>query len=230
MYKGKKILALVIARGGSKGIKNKNITDVGGRALIDWTFIAADKSKLVDRVILSSDDEKIIKRAHACHIDVPFKRPKNLALDESSAVDVAIHALESLKETYDYLVLLQATSPLREAQDIDKGIAQCIDKKARALMAIVKFDKNPYWLKSLNAKNELQAFLKKEVVPHRRQDSPDIFLPNGALYVIEVKTFLKSKTFAPAKTIGMEMPVERSVDIDTPKDLILARHYLSLKK
>ena len=230
MYKRKKILGLIIARAGSKGLKNKNLLNLAGKPLVDWTFIAAKKSKLLDHVMISTDDLNIIKRAAEQGVHAPFRRPINISDDKSSAVDVALHALNFLKEKYDYLVLLQATSPLRQSTDIDEGIRQCINKNAKSLMGIVSFEKNPFWLKFLNKKGEIRPLLKSKISHNRRQDADHYFLPNGAIYVVDIKTFRKKKTFSLPGTLGLEMPIERSIDIDSKKDLVLAEYYMKIFK
>src|SRR3990167_8107255 len=136
MIDGKKVLAVITARGGSKGLPRKNILEVGGRPMLAWSVDAAEKSSLLDRTILSSDDDEIIRVGREWGCDVPFKRPLELAHDETSTEHALIHALDHLEETYDYIVLLQPTSPLREAQDIDNCITTCRRRGVPACVSV----------------------------------------------------------------------------------------------
>ena len=131
MLNGKTILAIIPARGGSKGIPRKNIKPLAGKPLIAWTIEEAKKSKYIDRLILSSEDEEIIRIAKKWGCEVPFVRPKEFAEDETSGIEPILHAIETLSEKYDYVCLLQPTSPLRTVNDIDGCIKKCIDRSYR---------------------------------------------------------------------------------------------------
>src|SRR5690606_9725040 len=126
MFGDKKVLGLITARGGSKGIPRKNIKLLGGKPLIAWTIDAALKSRYIDRLILSSDDNEIISIAKSLNCDVPFVRPSELATEISSSMDVVLHALDHVGEFFDFLLLLQPTSPFRTSEDIDAIIESCI--------------------------------------------------------------------------------------------------------
>ena len=142
MIQGKKIIGLIAARGGSKGIPKKNIKPLLGSPLIYWTINEAKKSKYIDRLILSSDNEEIISVAKDCGLEVPFIRPAELAKDETIPVDVFIHAIEQCPG-YDFIVVLQPTSPLRIVDDIDKAILKIVDTGAPACVSMTIPDKNP---------------------------------------------------------------------------------------
>jgi len=139
MYKGKRIVATINARGGSKGVPGKNIRDLGGLPLIAWTIREARRSALIDRVIVSSDDEGILAVARSHGADTPFVRPAELARDDTPGVDPVLHVVEALKpDMYDYIVLLQPTSPLRTVEDIDGCIAACLDAASSCAAAMLK--------------------------------------------------------------------------------------------
>jgi CMP-N,N'-diacetyllegionaminic acid synthase len=119
MFEGKTILAIVPARGGSKGVPRKNIRLLAGKPLIAWTIDEAKKSRYIDRLILSSEDDEIIEVAREFGCEIPFKRPDELAQDDTPGIESVIHAINTLEEKYDFVVLLQPTSPLRTVEDID---------------------------------------------------------------------------------------------------------------
>jgi CMP-N,N'-diacetyllegionaminic acid synthase len=215
----KKVLAIIPARGRSKGIPGKNIKIVNGKPLLAWTIDHAKASKYIDRVILSSDDEKIMNVARKYKCEVPFKRPKELATDAAGSMQVLFHAMEALDEFYDYVVLLQATSPLRAAKDIDACIERCEEKKAPACVSVVKSDKSPYWMFTIGDGDIIKPIIDNNILPKRRQDAIPVYLVNGAVYVAKSKWIKKQDHFLTSETLGYVMPRERSIDIDTPLDL-----------
>lgn len=220
MIKKKKILAVIPARGGSKGISQKNIREVGGKPLIAWTIKEAKKSRYLDRIILSSDNEEIIQVAKKYGCDVPFIRPSDLAKDETPGVSVLLHAIEMLDD-YDYVVLLQPTSPLRSVDDIDGCITTCINKKLKSLVTITIAEKSPYWMFTKDSSNLLQPILKhsSNTLITRRQDLPVYFTLNGAINICDCEWLKENKKLITETTYGYEMPRSRSIDIDTLFDL-----------
>jgi N-acylneuraminate cytidylyltransferase len=138
MIEGQSVLAVIPARGGSKGVPRKNLRDVAGRPLIAWTIAAARGSSHIDRLVLSSDDEEIMETARRHGCDVPFRRPAELATDEADSMAVVMHAVETLAERYDYVVLLQPTSPLRASADIDGAIATCLRHMAPSCVTVCR--------------------------------------------------------------------------------------------
>lgn len=214
-----KVLGLISARGGSKGLPGKNIYPVCGLPLIAWTILAARKARLIDRLILSSDDQAIIDVAKYYGCEVPFSRPENLATDEATSVDVAVHALETLPEKYDLLVLLQPTSPLRTAEDIDGAVQLLLDTQAPSVVSVAISNKSPYWMLQIDENGSLEPLLSSEVRPKRRQDAPCIFLPNGAVYVVSSAVFLEQRNFLLPGTRPWIMPERRSIDIDLLEDI-----------
>ncbi|MGE7991589.1 cytidylyltransferase domain-containing protein [Pseudomonas sp. NPDC089554] len=225
MYSGHKILALITARGGSKGIPRKNVIDVAGKPLIGWTIEAARHSTLLDRLVLSSDDAEIISVAAQLGCEVPFVRDLSLAGDAASSVDVVIDCLQRLPE-YDYIVLLQPTSPLRTAEDIDEAVRLCIDAQAPACVSVCEVEESPFWMFSLSDNGVLDPLLKSQY--SRRQELPSIYRLNGAVYVAKTSWFIESRSFLSELTQGYIMPRERSLDIDTPDDLEKVRHFMAI--
>ncbi len=224
MIHGKKVLGIIPARGGSKGIPGKNIRMVAGKPLIAWTIEAVKESKYLDRIILSSDDDEIIKVAKEWHLEVPFVRPADLARDDTPGIDPVLHALGELPG-FDYVVLLQPTSPLRTAEDIDKCIEKCLELGALSGVSVTQPDKSPYVMYTLAGQN-LRPLLDNNSYACR-QDIPKILALNGAVYVAQVDWIREKKTFVTEDTIAYEMPKERSIDIDEEIDLTFIQDLLS---
>lgn len=217
MLKNKKILAIIPARGGSKGVPGKNIKQAGGKPLIAWIIEAAKQSIYIDRLILSSDDDEIIRVAQIYGCEVPFVRPPDLAQDDSSASDVVLHALRQIPG-YDYVMLLQPTSPLTQTQDIDGCIEFCINSNASASVSLTKPDKSPYWMFNMGEDNQLLPVLGETYLNRPRQELPEVYMPNGAIYIAEFEWFLKNRSFYSDSTLGFLIPQERSLDIDSEWD------------
>ncbi len=220
MFKNKKILAIIPARGGSKGVPGKNIKLAGGKPLIAWIIEAAKSSIYIDRLMLSSDDNQIISVAKNYGCEVPFVRPSDFAQDDSSASDAILHALNKISG-YDYVMLLQPTSPLTITKDIDGCIESCINSKAKATVSVTEPGKSPYWMFNMGSDNTLIPVLGKEYLNMRRQDLPLVYLPTGAIYMAEFDWFLKNRSFYSDSTKGYIIPMERSLDIDSEFDFKL---------
>lgn len=226
MIAGRRVLALIPARGGSKGLPGKNIREVGGRALLDWTIAAARASLHVDRVVLSSDDPAIMAVARACGCDVPFRRPDALATDVATTLDVVLHALDALPE-FDVLVLLQPTSPLRTAADIDAAVERMIDTGASSCVSVCEVEQSPYWMYRIDNNGVLKPIIEQPHGASRRQDLPQVYVLNGAVYVADVERLRAARAFVTADTVAYPMPLERSIDIDTAADFEVFRKAVS---
>lgn len=215
MYKGKRIVATINARGGSKGVPGKNIRDLGGLPLIAWTIREARRSAMIDRVIVSSDDEGILAVARSHGADTPFIRPAELARDDTPGVDPVLHVVEALKpDVYDYIVLLQPTSPLRTVQDIDGCIIACLDAALPCLISVTEADKSPYFMFTMAPDGLMSPVIAQERFHTRRQDLPRVVAPNGAVYVADCAWLARTRSYLTPETRGYEMPRERSQDID----------------
>jgi len=226
MIDGLSVLALVPARGGSKGLPGKNIIDLGGKPLLAWTLAAAAESQYIDRTVLSSDDAAIIEVAQAFGCEVPFTRPAELAQDETPAIDVIEHALTELPG-FDLLVLLQPTSPLRSSEDIDRTIRLCVEEDAPSAVSVTPADKPPEWLYYLGKGQTLEPLMGEGPSVTRRQDSRPACYLNGAVYVARPAWLLEKAGFVGEGTVACELPAERAVDIDGPGDLAYAEFLLS---
>ncbi|MGE4518733.1 MAG: hypothetical protein AB7E04_04425 [Desulfobacteraceae bacterium] len=224
MYKNLSVLAVIPARGGSKGVLNKNLRKIGGKTLVERTVDVASRSKYIDRYILSSDSDEIIGNAIKAGCDVPFKRPDHLAQDNSSTNDVLIHAMENV-ENYDLLVCLQVTSPLVNSDDVDSCISRCALEGVKACISSCMPSKNPYWMFKLK-NGFFDPLMGREFFNKRRQDLPDVYIPNGAVAVAYADWFKENKSFYSEYTASYVMPAERSFDLDTEFDFLLVETYL----
>lgn len=236
MYKNKNILGFIPARGGSKGLPRKNIKPLLGKPLIAWTIEQALASKYLDRVVVSTEDEEIAEISKKYGAEVPFLRPKELARDESTTIDVILHTLnwfENAGEKYDYLALLEPTSPLREKNDIDKCIELLINNEAaKSIVSVSKLesahpefniviDKKSGFIKKVNGTTEFKVL--------RRQDLPDIYFFDGTIYISEISTLKIKRTFYHKLTISYIVPRWKSLEIDELSDIICAEALLKSK-
>ena len=219
---GKLVLAIIPARGGSKGLPRKNILPIAGKPLIAWSIEAAKKSQYIDRCIISTDSKEIAETAIKYGGDVPFMRPNELATDEAKSDDVIKHAIESLSENYEIVILLQPTSPLRTTEDIDCALEYMRIKKATALVSIVKSEKPPEWTIRIDEDFKILDSVEELKMGKRRQDYPDSYNLNGAIYISDSPQYLSTNSFFGKQTVAFIMSKEHSVDIDNSVDLQLA--------
>lgn len=220
MFAGKKILGIITARGGSKGIPRKNVIPIGGKPLIGWTIEAALASRYIDRLILSSDDPEIIRVAKSFGCDAPFERDASLATDTASSADVVEDALRRVPG-YEYFVLLQPTSPLRLAEDIDACVEKGVGAAADSCVSVTEAEQSPYWMYRKREDGSLEPLLSAPKGTSRRQDLPKSLVLNGAIYVVSTNAFLAERKFLFKGSLSYEMPASRSLDIDTELDLKL---------
>jgi N-acylneuraminate cytidylyltransferase len=214
------VLAIIPARGGSKGVPRKNIKNLAGKPLIAWTIEEAKKSKYIDRLIISSDDLEIIEIARQWGCEAPFVRSMELAQDDTPGIDPIMHAIGKLPH-YDYVMVLQPTSPLRTSADIDLCMELCVEKRARACVSVTEPDKSPYWMFTVDADGKMNQLIGTKAVISRRQDLPKVYAVNGALYIAETAHLLKTRTFLDDNATAFVMVQERSLDIDTDYDFWL---------
>lgn len=232
MINNKKVLGIIPARGGSKGLKNKNVLNLNGYPLIYWPIKALKNSKYVDKFILSSDSKKITKIANKYKCPTPFLRPKSLAKDTSSTIDVVIHAIDYFKSKnlyFDYVILLEPTSPLTSSDDVNKAIEKLDkNKKAHSIVGISKnINQHPSFTVSLSNKKYLK-FLDKKF--KRRQEISDLYFLDGSLYISKVEALMKYKSFYHNKTLGFIMPKWKSFEIDDYIDFLIISTLMKNKK
>ena len=228
MYDNKKILALIPARGGSKGIKHKNIFPLHNKPLIAWTIEAALNSKYIDDTIITTDDTEIAEVSRNYGAQVPFMRPPELAGDKSKTIDAVIHALDTLKNMgriYDVLVLLQPTSPLRDSHDIDEALNIFFDNHEDSVVSVSKTEDSPLLIRTVNHDGKLNKILDVNSTC-RRQDMPEYFRVNGSIYINKIDEININTSFNDNRHAFI-MKNEHSVDIDEMKDLIIAEYYIN---
>lgn len=222
------MIAIIPARGGSKGLPGKNIKKLLDKPLIAWTIEAAKKSKYIDRIIVSTDDTEIAEIAKQYGAEIPFLRPKELASDTSLAVDNYIYTINRLKreENIDIerFVVLQPTSPLRIAADIDNAIELFEKKNADSVISYTKEAHPVTWHKYIDQEGKMEDILPNTIA--NRQENRISYYPNGAVYVFRSDLIYK-RTYTSKKTFAYIMPRNRSVDIDYQEDFDYVEFLLS---
>jgi CMP-N,N'-diacetyllegionaminic acid synthase len=227
MLNGKKIVAIIPARGGSKRVPRKNLRPILGKSLLKRTIEVAKQSRFIDRVVVTSEDAEIITAAKKAGADVPFVRPAELSEDTTPGTAPVLHAVENLPG-YDYLILLQVTTPLRDVIDIDESLQFCVNQNASICVSVKEVSESPYWMFKINKNNQLVPILS-EKAPSRSQDLPAVTILNGAIYIARTDWFLEHKTFLTPETIGFKMSREKSLDIDTEDDMQEYERYLTMQ-
>ncbi|MCM1992637.1 cytidylyltransferase domain-containing protein [Oceanirhabdus seepicola] len=232
MIDGKKILAVIPARGGSKGIKNKNIIKLQGKHLIGYTIDVCAESSYIDEYIVSTDSENIKEVSELYGAKVPFLRPENLADDRAKSIDVVLHAVGEMEKRvgkYEIVILLQPTSPLRTAEDLDKAILDFLKSGAESLVSVCESEKSPIIMREIK-EGRLTEIVNFRGNNTRRQELPTYYVFNGAIYINAVNMIKEKRCFVDEDTIPFIMDKSHSVDIDDEKDLIIAGYYLNRRK
>ena len=221
-----KILCLIPARAGSKRLTGKNLKLLNGKPLVAWTIEAALQSSSVVDVVVSTESSEIANIAIEYGASVPFIRPSSLAEDDTSSIAVVLDALHQLQcqgKFYDQVILLQPTSPLRTAKEIDAGVDFYFHKGALAVIGVCEVEHHPFWSNKLPADFSMENFLPEQHINLRSQDLPLYYRINGAFYMADVREVIKQRRFfLSQKIFGFLMSRESSVDIDTKLDFILA--------
>ena len=233
MSKKYKFLGIITARGGSKSIPKKNIKKLAGRPLIKYTIEAAQESKLLDRVIISTDSREIANYCKKQGIEAPFLRPKHLATDTAKSLGALIHAVRYLekkeKHKPDYIITLQPTSPLRTSQDIDNSIKLILkNKEVDSLVSVTAIQDTHHPFKIMTFNGEyLGQYKKGRLVP--RQALPKFYARNSAIYITKYNILMKDKRIIGKKCLPYFMPKERSIDIDDKFDWKIADYLIKQK-
>ncbi len=219
---GPSIMGLITARGGSKGIPGKNLIPIMGRPLISYTIEAALESKVLERVIVTTDDAKIAEVSRQYGAETPFVRPANLSGDWDPSYPVVVHALEWMAENEDYLpdymMLMQPTSPLRIAEDIRNAVAIARDKDADGVISVYEPKQHPHWMFELAEDGRFADFDPHERELTRRQSLSPQYMLNGSIYLVKRSVIMKQDNFYTPNTYALVMPRERSFDIDSLHD------------
>ena len=229
-----KVLAIIPARSGSKGIKNKNLANLHGKPLIYWTIKEAKKVNFIDEIIVSTDSKIIADEAKKYSIKVPFIRPKKLSSDTSNSIELILHALNWFEKNlifYDIVILLEPTSPFRESQDIVNAVNLMISKDAQSVVGIseIKSD-HPDFTYSKNKNYFIKPFFTEKPILSRRQDTKTLFFLEGSVYASYTDTLRKELTFYHNKTVGFEFSKIKSIEIDDKEDLYIAEALMNYKE
>tara|TARA_B110000908_G_C10214787_1_gene432187 strand:- start:984 stop:1679 length:696 start_codon:yes stop_codon:yes gene_type:complete len=220
-------LAIIPARGGSKGLPGKNILSLAGIPLITHTINAALEAESVGRLIVSTDDEAIATVARESGAEVPFLRPAALSDDTASGVDACLHALEYANDSLDYhpelVVYLQPTSPMRSAADIDAAVKLLHDRNADSVVSVKAVTEYPQWMKKMDGEQRISPLFEELEITAARQNLEKSYILNGAIYLSTTEALLKHRNFYGSDTRGYLMPEERSIDIDTLNDFLMAQ-------
>ncbi len=217
------VIALITARGGSKGLPRKNILPAGGKPLIAWTIEAARKSR-VRSVIVSTDDEEIAQIARQCGAEVPFLRPSELAMDDTPHADVVLHAAEYLRDSGalpDAIALLQPTSPLLLASDLDGAIEAFTRSETRSLVSVCEPATHPFLAVTLDDGGRVHRFVDRPSRDMRRQEMPNVYAFNGAITIVSSDYLLATRNLTERDPMAYRMPVERSLDVDSAWEFLL---------
>lgn len=236
MYKNKRIVAIIPARAGSKGIPNKNIYLLNGKPLVAHSCEQALASKYIDDVVCSTDGKLIASAVKNAGANV-IKRPPELSLDTSRSIEAIMHSLEYLKsigQEYNYMIMLQPTSPLRTTEQIDEAIKICIDNQIESLVSVHKIKHHPILIRFLEDTSKKDKGIKLRNVLNAssticRQDMPEIGYVNGAIYIYDTKILTLETSLNDAE-YGFEMEPEYCVDIDTLDDMKQAEKILQNRK
>lgn len=221
------VLAVVAARGGSKGLKRKNLLPLKGKPLVAWPIRAALGSSVVSKVVVSTDDVEIAAAATAAGASVPFMRPAALATDTASSMEVVLHALDFMSgagSDFEYVVLLEPTSPLTESQDIDRAFDMlCAAAQiADSIVGICPVEAaHPEYDVRLSAEGLISPYSSADFRSlRRRQDIDELYFLEGSLYLSRVDAFRKIKSFYSERTLGYQVPRWKSIEVDELLDFI----------
>lgn len=219
------MLAVIPARGGSKGVPHKNIKDLAGKPLIAYTIEAALNSNVFEKVIVSTDNKEIAEISKKCGAEVPFIRPDDISGDLISSDDVILHALDYFKrngEEFDYVCKLQPTSPLRTAEHIRDAYRLLKEQDADFVVSVCECEHSPLWSGALGKDKSLDNFIKEDVKRACRQELPTYYRLNGAIYMGKTESFYNNKSFIGKNGFAYVMKQEDSVDIDSLIDFDIA--------
>lgn len=222
----KNILAIIPARGGSKGLPGKNIIDLCGKPLINWTIDEAKKSKYIDEIFVSTDDLMIKDVVEKNGVLIKKLRSKELSQDHTLSIDVILDIINSNEYAkFKTVCMLQPTSPLRKAKHIDEAFKTFFELDAPCCVSICENEVSPFWSFELE-NGKLKSLLPLDSIPLRRQDLPVTYSLNGAIYIAKIDWLKKNKSFISSETIGYIMDANESIDIDDREDLETAKLFL----
>jgi CMP-N,N'-diacetyllegionaminic acid synthase len=236
MYKNNTFLAIIPARGGSKGLPGKNVKHLCGKPLIAWSIQSGLDSSYLDKVVVSTDYKNIANISKEYGAEVPFLRPDYLATDTATTFDVVKHVIEYYQNkentSYDFVVLLEPTSPLRNTDDIDKMIEKSVKERCDidSVVSIGEVHEHPSIMKKIVEKKYLENYCQNMKMKYRRQDNDPAYFPYGVAYIVKVDSFLKEKTFYTEKCGFYEIKRHQCYEIDDIYDFLAIENILNYKK
>lgn len=238
MINGKNVLGIIPARSGSKGLPGKNIKNLCGKPLIAWSIEAGLGSQYIDEVLVSTDSEEIANIARVFGAAVPFIRPSELASDTATSFDTVKHAIDfyknELKKEFEYIVLLEPTSPLREKGDIDSMLEKVEEREGQfdAIVSLGEVHEHPSIMKKIVGYG-IESYCKDLSMATRRQDNDVAYFPYGVAYIVKTKTLIEEKSFYPSRTTYHFINRHQCYEIDDIYDFLsiesIMKHKLELK-
>ena len=225
MINQQRLMALIPARGNSKGLPGKNTAPLSGIPLIAWSIAAARESAYVDSAIVTTDSQEIADIAVSFGAEVPFLRPAALAMDDTPGIAPVLHACQMLPG-YDLVAVLQPTSPLRTAEHLDAALDLMAEQDADFCVSVTQAKQHPNWLFTESGDGYLQRY-EQEAMKTDRQSLSPVYALNGAIYIARIPQMMKHGTLSGPKTIAFEMSQEHSADIDTAFDFKICEMLLA---
>jgi len=231
MYKEKTFLAIIPARGGSKGLPGKNIKNLCGKPLISWSIDSARKSEYLDEVMVTTDSQEIADISKRCGANVPFLRPSCLASDTATTFDAVKHAIDFYDNTFDYIVLLEPTSPLRKEGDIDNMIEKIVDSQDLfdSIVSIGEAHEHPSIMKKITETGQMMNYCPSLEMKSRRQDNDTAYFPYGVAYIVKTSVFMKEKTFYTRRCNSYKVDRHQCYEIDDIYDFLIIESILKYK-
>lgn len=233
MLKNHKILCLINARGGSKGVPGKNIRPMHHKPLIGYSIECAQKSRLIDYILVSTEDQKIADIAMSFGANVPFLRPAELASDQAKQIDAMIHAvgfMEEQGEKFDYVCVLQPTCPLRATEDVDGALELLISSGADSVITVTDVGgRHPRTLYTKDDSQSLKPYLQSDMAGVLRQNFEELYWRTGAVYAMKRDVLMDQRSLYGTDIRGYVMPEERCFNIDSPFDWDLCEAYMAFK-
>lgn len=226
-------LAIIPARSGSKGLVNKNVKPLLGKPLLAYSVEAAIQSKIFDEIIVSTDSQEYANIAKSYGASVPFMRDEELSNDYASSWDVVkdiLHRYENVGEFFDTVCLLQPTSPLRDSDHIRSAYDMLNHKKAESIISVTEMEHSPQWTNTLPNDLSMEGFIKSDIYNRNRQSLEPYYRLNGALYIVKTAHLLQNDSIYGKKSFAYIMAADKSIDIDTLSDFIIAEAYLKMDK
>lgn len=233
MIRNKKVLCVIPARGGSKGVPGKNIKLLYNLPLIAYSIKAAQNSNIFDEIMVNTDSDEIAQIALRYGASVPFLRPARQASDTAKIMDTYIHTLEYYEKNgvlFDYIMVLLPTAPLRKSEDIQGAFDVLFDKEGTSVLSVCEVDHPPFWMNTLDESRSMVDFISADIRQKNRQELPTYYRINGAIYLAKVEVLKKDRDWYASKPVAYIMPRTRSVDIDTVEDFEYAEFLLKKLK